>query len=116
MHDKCATVCTDRVSFCPPSGHQTSSCRARPWSDCSVPPFDPQILNAKGGLFLTRPSLAHYTATREELLWRANDVLGWAASGELKIRIGARFPLADAAEAHRQLSARMTTGKILLTP
>ena len=85
-------------------------------SSGSVPPFDPQILNAKGGLFLTRPSLAHYTATREELLWRANDVLGWAASGELKIRIGARFPLADAAEAHRQLSARMTTGKILLTP
>ena len=85
-------------------------------SSGSVPPFDPQILNAKGGLFLTRPSLAHYTATREELLWRANDVLGWAASGELKIRIGARFPLADAAEAHRQLSARMTRGKILLTP
>jgi NADPH2:quinone reductase len=81
-----------------------------------VPPFDPQILNAKGGLFLTRPSLAQYTATREELLWRANDVLGWAASGELKIRIGARFPLPEAAEAHRQLSGRKTTGKVLLTP
>lgn len=81
-----------------------------------VPPFDPQILNTKGGLFLTRPSLAQYTATREELLWRANDVLGWAASGELKIRIGARFPLQEAAEAHRQLSGRRTTGKILLTP
>ena len=81
-----------------------------------VPPFDPQILNAKGGLFLTRPSLGQYTATREELLWRANDVLGWAASGELKIRIGARFPLPEAAEAHRQLSGRKTTGKVLLTP
>ncbi|HSL91528.1 MAG TPA: quinone oxidoreductase [Candidatus Limnocylindrales bacterium] len=81
-----------------------------------VPPFDPQILNTKGGLFLTRPSLAQYTATREELLWRANDVLGWAASGELKVRIGARFPLQEAAEAHRQLSGRRTTGKVLLTP
>jgi NADPH2:quinone reductase len=81
-----------------------------------VPPFDPQILNTKGGLFLTRPSLGQYTATREELLWRANDVLGWAASGELKIRIGARFPLSEAAEAHRQLSGRRTTGKVLLTP
>jgi len=81
-----------------------------------VPPFDPQILNTKGGLFLTRPSLAQYTATREELLWRANDVLGWAATGELKVRIDARFPLSEAAEAHRQLSGRKTTGKILLLP
>ena len=81
-----------------------------------VSPFDPQILNAKGGLFLTRPSLAHYTATREELLWRANDVLGWAASGELNVRIGARFPLREAADAHVQLSGRKTTGKVLLLP
>jgi NADPH2:quinone reductase len=81
-----------------------------------VPPFDPQILNTKGGLFLTRPSLGQYTATREELLWRANDVLGWVASGELKVRIGARFPLPEAAEAHRQLSGRKTTGKVLLLP
>ncbi len=81
-----------------------------------VPPFDPQILNTKGGLFLTRPSLAQYTATREELLWRATDVLSWAASGELKVRIGARFPLPEAAEAHRQLAGRRTTGKVLLTP
>ena len=81
-----------------------------------VPPFDPQILNTKGGLFLTRPSLAHYTATREELLWRASDVLGWAAAGELKVRIGAKFPLPEAAEAHRQLSGRKTTGKVLLLP
>lgn len=81
-----------------------------------VPPFDPQILNAKGGLFLTRPSLGHYTATREELLSRANDVLGWAATGELKLRIGAKFALSEAPEAHRQLSGRKTTGKVLLLP
>jgi NADPH2:quinone reductase len=81
-----------------------------------VPPFDLQILNSKGGLFVTRPSLAHYTASREELLQRANDVLGWAAAGTLKVRIGARFPLSEAAEAHRQLSGRMTTGKVLLLP
>jgi NADPH2:quinone reductase len=81
-----------------------------------VPPFDPQILNTKGGLFLTRPSLGQYTATREELLWRASDVLGWAAAGELKVRIGARFPLPEAAEAQRQLSGRKTTGKVLLLP
>lgn len=81
-----------------------------------VPPFDPQLLNAKGGLFLTRPSIAHYTATREELLARANDVLGWTARGELDVRIGAEFPLADAAEAHRRLAARLTTGKVVLLP
>jgi NADPH2:quinone reductase len=81
-----------------------------------APQFDPQVLNAKGGLFLTRPSLGHYTAIREELLWRANDVLGWAAGGELKVRIGARFPLSEAAEAHRRLSGRETTGKVLLIP
>ncbi len=78
--------------------------------------FDPQVLNTKGGLFLTRPSLAHYTRTREELLSRAGDVLGWAASGDLSIRIGARFALSDAAEAHRQLAGRKTTGKVLLLP
>ncbi len=81
-----------------------------------VGPFDPQILNSKGGLFLTRPSLAHYTATREELLARANDILRWAAAGELKIRIGARYPLEKAAEAHRALAGRETTGKVLLIP
>jgi NADPH:quinone reductase len=81
-----------------------------------VPPFDPQVLNAKGSLFLTRPSLAHYTATREELLERANDVLGWAASGKLAVRIGAEIPLAEAAEAHRLLSTRRTSGKVLLLP
>ncbi|MBI5576333.1 MAG: quinone oxidoreductase [Deltaproteobacteria bacterium] len=79
-----------------------------------VDPFDPQILNAKGGLFLTRPSLHHYTATRDELLSRAADVLVWVASGELRVRIGAEFPLSQAAEAHRRLAGRMTTGKVLL--
>lgn len=81
-----------------------------------VAPFDPQVLSARGGLFLTRPSLAHYTATREELLLRAGDVLGRAASGELAVRIGGEFPLADAAEAHRRLAGRLTTGKLLLIP
>lgn len=81
-----------------------------------VPPFDPQVLNSKGGLYLTRPSLVHYTATRTELLERANDILGWTARGELKVRIGAEFPLAGAAEAHRQLAARLTTGKVVLIP
>lgn len=81
-----------------------------------VPPFDPTILNAKGSLFLTRPSLAHYCQTREELLWRAGDVLGWVASGALKLRIGGTYPLADAARAHRDLEGRKTTGKLLLLP
>lgn len=63
-----------------------------------VPPFDPNILNAKGSLFLTRPSLAHHLLTREELLWRAGDVLGWVASGELRIRVDRVHPLSEAAE------------------
>ncbi len=81
-----------------------------------VAAFDPQLLNAKGGLFLTRPSLWHYTQTREELEWRANDVMNWAAKGDLKVRIGAEFPLSQAAEAHRKLQGRETTGKVLLIP
>lgn len=81
-----------------------------------VPPFDPNILNAKGSLFLTRPSLAHHCLTREELLWRAGDVLGWVAAGELKIRVDRAYPLADAAEAHRDLEGRRTAGKLLLIP
>ncbi len=85
-------------------------------SSGAVAPFDPQVLSAKGGLFLTRPSLAHYTATREELLGRANDLFDWTARGELKVRIGAEFPLAQAPEAHRQLEGRQTTGKVLLIP
>jgi NADPH2:quinone reductase len=81
-----------------------------------VPPFDPTTLNAKGSLFLTRPSLAHYLLTREELLWRAGDVLGWVASGKLKLRIHRAYPLAEAAAAHRDLEGRKTTGKLLLIP
>ena len=80
-----------------------------------VPPFDPSILNAKGSLFLTRPSLGHYVLTRDELLWRAGDVLGWVASGALKLHIGGTYPLAHAADAHRDLEGRKTTGKLLLT-
>jgi NADPH2:quinone reductase len=78
--------------------------------------FDPQLLNAKGSLFLTRPTLAHYTATRAELLARAGEVLQWMAEGTLEVRIGHDFPLAEAAEAQRELEARRTTGKVLLIP
>jgi NADPH:quinone reductase len=81
-----------------------------------VPPFDPNILNAKGSLFLTRPSLAHHLLTREELLWRAGDVLAWVSSGELKIRVDRAYPLAAAAEAHRALEGRHTAGKLILIP
>jgi NADPH2:quinone reductase len=80
-----------------------------------VPPFDPAILNARGSLFLTRPSLGHHLLTREELLWRAGDVLGWLDSGKLKLRIHHTYPLADAAAAHRDLESRKTAGKLLLT-
>jgi len=81
-----------------------------------VPPFDPNILNGKGSLFLSRPSLAHYLLTREELLWRAGDVLKWIAAGKLKLRIDRTYPLADAAAAHRDLEGRHTAGKLLLMP
>jgi NADPH2:quinone reductase len=81
-----------------------------------VPPFDPNILNGKGSLFLTRPSLGHYLLTREELLWRAGDVLNWVASGKLKLRIDRTYPLAEAAAAHRDLEGRKTAGKLLLIP
>ncbi|MFQ6029578.1 MAG: quinone oxidoreductase [Dehalococcoidia bacterium] len=80
-----------------------------------VGPIDSGVLR-NGSLFLTRPSLGDYTATREELLHRANEVLDWVRSGELKLRIGLTLPLSDAAEAHRQLEGRETTGKILLLP
>lgn len=79
-----------------------------------VPPFDLGRLNAMGSLFVTRPSLAHYVATRDELELRAGDVLGAVASGELKLRIGQTYPLKDAAQAHRDLEGRGTTGKLLL--
>ena len=85
-------------------------------SSGAVPPVDPQTLNAKGSLFLTRPFLAHYTADRAELLGRVNDLFNWIAAGELKVRIDKTFPLAEAAEAHRYLEGRQSKGKILLIP
>ncbi len=81
-----------------------------------VPPFDPGKLAAKGSLFLTRPSLAHYTLERSELLQRANDVFNWTATGTLKVRIDKTFPLVEAVEAHRQLEGRKTAGKVILLP
>lgn len=85
-------------------------------SSGGVPPFDAALLAQKGSLYLTRPSLAHYILTREELLRRAGDVLNWITAGELKLRVEKTFPLGEAAEAHRQLEGRATTGKILLLP
>ncbi|WP_449386564.1 quinone oxidoreductase family protein [Cellulomonas soli] len=81
-----------------------------------VPPIDPQRLNAGGSLFLTRPSLSHHIADPEELAWRAREVFGAVLDGTLDVRVGATFPLADAAQAHRALESRATTGKVLLTP
>lgn len=81
-----------------------------------VPPFDLQRLNSGGSLYVTRPTLGHYTATREELEWRMSELLDAVAAGALKLRIGARYPLAEAAEAHRALEGRQTTGKVLLLP
>jgi NADPH2:quinone reductase len=81
-----------------------------------VAPFDPATLSAKGSLFLTCPSLPHYIADRASLERRAGDVLGWIASGKLKLRIEFAFPLANVAEAHRSLEGRKTTGKVLLIP
>ena len=81
-----------------------------------VPPLDPQVLNAKGSLYLTRPYLGHYTADRAELLGRANDVFNWIATGELKVRIDQTFSLSEVAEAHRYLESRQSKGKILLIP
>jgi NADPH2:quinone reductase len=80
-----------------------------------VPSFDPTILNAKGSLYLTRPSLAHYIATRDELLWRARDVFSGLQSGALTFRLQQTFPLAQAADAHRLLEGRGTMGKVVLT-
>ena len=82
----------------------------------AVPPFDPIKLSQKGSLFLTRPSLMHYVATREELEKRAGDVLGWIAAGKLNLRIEHKYKLADAQQAHRDLEGRKTTGKLLLIP
>ncbi len=85
-------------------------------SSGAVAPFDPLLLSQKGSLFLTRPSLGHYTATRDELLRRAHDLFDWIAAGQLHVRIGAEFALGDVADAHRALEGRRTTGKVLLRP
>jgi len=85
-------------------------------SSGQVPPFDPQVLNQKGSLFLTRPSLARYTLTREELLWRAQSLFSWIGQNNLDVRVGGAYRLADAAQAHRDLEGRKTTGKLLLIP
>lgn len=79
-----------------------------------VKPIDPQLLNQKGSLFLTRPTLSHYAASREETQMRADDLFGWIASGDLKVRIDRSFPLAEAAAAHRYIEGRRTKGKLLL--
>ena len=85
-------------------------------SSGAVPPFDLIKLSQKGSIFITRPTLAHYTLTREELEWRANDVLQSIVRGDLKLRIHKVYPLAEAAQAHRDLEGRKTTGKLLLKP
>ena len=81
-----------------------------------VPPLDPQVLNQKGGLYLTRPSLAHYSATRDELLWRAESLFAWIGNNTLDVRIGGTYSLADAGQAHEDLEGRRTTGKLILIP
>lgn len=83
-------------------------------SSGAVEPIDPQILNQKGGLFLTRPALHHYNHDRAEVLRRANDLFDWIGSGQLSVRIDKTFPLAEAAEAHRYLESRQSKGKVLL--
>ncbi len=85
-------------------------------SSGTVPPVDPGILNPKGSLYLTRPGLAHYTATQEELLWRAGDILKWVSEKSLKIHIDRTYPLEEAAQAHQALEGRRTAGKVLLQP
>jgi NADPH:quinone reductase len=85
-------------------------------SSGGVPPFDPGRLAPLGSLYLTRPSLAAYIATREELVARSEDLFGWLASGKLEVRIGLELPLGEAADAHRALEGRKTTGKVLLIP
>jgi NADPH2:quinone reductase len=83
-------------------------------SSGAVPPFELQRLNTGGSLFITRPTLVHYIATRDELVRRAADLFSWIADGKLSVRVGGQYPLADAARAHEDLAARRTTGKLLL--
>jgi NADPH2:quinone reductase len=81
-----------------------------------VPPVDLQVLNNKGSLFATRPKLAEYTATREELLWRAQGLFTWIGQNNLDVRIGGTYKLSEADQAHRDLEGRKTTGKLILIP
>ena len=81
-----------------------------------VPPFDPQRLNAAGSLFLTRPTLVHYTRTPDEFAWRAGELLDAIAAGTINVTVSERYPLADAAQAHRDLQGRKTVGSVVLTP
>jgi NADPH2:quinone reductase len=81
-----------------------------------VQEISPLLLSQKGSLFLTRPTMAHYLRTRDELLGRCRNLFEWIGAGDLAVRIGAEYPLAEAAEAHRALEARRTTGKVLLRP
>ena len=85
-------------------------------SSGAIPPLDPLLLSQRGSLFLTRPVLGHYIATRDALLARANETLGWVADGRLKVRIDSEYPLAAVADAHRRLESRQSAGKILLIP
>jgi len=85
-------------------------------SSGAVPPVDPLLLSRQGSVFLTRPTLAHYIATREELVQRSADVLGWVREGSLKVKLFREYPLEEAAQAHRDLEGRRTTGKLLLIP
>jgi len=80
----------------------------------AVPPFNPQVLNQKGSLYLTRPTLAHYVATRTELLRRAEELFNWLRDDKLSVRVDREVPLKDVAEAHRALESRETTGKVIL--
>lgn len=84
-------------------------------SSGAVAPIDPQLLNTRGSIYLTRPSLGHYVATADELRWRATELFDMIGSGDLAIRISGRYPLAQAAQAHRDLEGRRTTGKLILT-
>lgn len=83
-------------------------------SSGAVGPLDPQILNQKGSLFLTRPTLAHYALTREELLWRSTELFNWVERGKLDVRIGGEYPLEEVANAHDALEGRRTTGKLVI--
>jgi NADPH2:quinone reductase len=85
-------------------------------SSGKVAPIDPLVLNRKGSLFLTRPTLSHYIAAPDDLLWRSHDLFNWLVSGEIKLRIDRQLPLSDAAEAHCLLAGRQTAGKLLLVP